>query len=189
MGAIVSPFAFFVKPPSTSKESEMPSNRAIGQLVSVARQVKTGEFANASFTSVEREARAATGDEEAARWFDAACAAANIKALILADGLGVRESYLSEMRTGKRSVPLRSLRTFRQNREAVRAFVTAMLEDLAPGAFELREREQLTAEEAEDDVAGAALDEPVLREVLIRKAAQRSGRSVEEYERVLRIAK
>jgi hypothetical protein len=29
----------------------------------------------------------------------------------------------------------------------------------------------------------------VLREVLIRKAAQRSGRSVEEYERVLRIAK
>jgi hypothetical protein len=155
------------------------TSRFIGQVVSATEQVKLGED-----RSPEPKPDA---DAEVSAWFDAACSASRIKALILASGLGVKESYLSEMRSGKRSVPLRSLRVFRANKEAVRAFVEALLEDLAPDEFELREKEALTEDEAEDDIAEIALEEEALREVLIRKAAKRSGRSVEAYQRALGI--
>ena len=68
-------------------------------------------------------------DGEAARWFDAAVGCWG-KGVAYASELGVMESFLSEMRAGKRGIALRHLLPLLGHTEAVLAFVAPLLESI-----------------------------------------------------------
>jgi hypothetical protein len=155
----------------------MPSRSMATNLPALA-QVKTGEDDPASFTSAELDA-------QVARWFDEACAASKRKALDLADELGMRESYLSEMRSGRRSTPLRAFRVFAGNRQAVLALLEAIAADLLPGQLEIRPISRLTRKRAEVAMLRRLGKLQGIRRAVLIEAAIDEGVDVAELERAL----
>lgn len=125
---------------------------------------------------------AAETDGEAAKWFDAAVGCWG-KGVAYAAELGVVESFLSEMRAGKRGIALRHLLPLLGHPESVLAFVAPLLESVG---YVARPTRGITPAEVNAIAARLLCETRASKEMLVRECERVHGATPEQVALALR---
>jgi hypothetical protein len=127
--------------------------------------------------AAQKEKRRRGLDAQAAKWFDSAVGAYG-KAQALALELDVTESYLSDMRAGDRSTPLRALLPLLKSRDAVLAFVAPLCD--AVGLAEPQPKRTVSREEVDAKTAQLVRRTVTLWKLLRSEVAAELGADEEQ---------